>query len=75
MHDIHDFEVDINVELNTNSNIDGPGSGVHRSASTPLVSSHSKESMSTNNASQKNGERPKHRLLDLQEYKRRRGLI
>ena len=81
LHDIHDFEVDIDVELNNNNNsnggkVDGHNSSMNRSASASLMSNQNQSSTaSSSGAPQRHGEKPKHRFLDLQEYKRRRGLI
>ncbi|VDM19927.1 unnamed protein product [Hydatigera taeniaeformis] len=76
LHDIHDFEIDINVELNTSSNgtnLDGHESSMHRSVTTPIVPMHG--STTASNADQANSDKPSRRFLNLQEYKRRRGLI
>ncbi|VDD83051.1 unnamed protein product [Mesocestoides corti] len=76
LHAIHDFEIDINVELDGNSNstsLDGRSSNVHRPTSNPLVSSHG--SPMSNGAVHTKNDKPNRRFLNLQEYKRRRGLI
>eukprot|EP00108_Taenia_solium_P001765 TsM_000121500 transcript=TsM_000121500 gene=TsM_000121500 len=75
LHDIHDFEIDINVEVNANSNgagIEGHDTGVHRPVTAPIVPIHGS---TTSNADQTNSDKPSRRFLNLQEYKRRRGLI
>nr|CDS22781.1 RNA polymerase associated protein RTF1 [Echinococcus granulosus] len=76
LHDIHDFEIDINVELNENSNrpsLEAHDSGVRRPVTTPIVPIHG--STTGSNADQTNSDKPHRRFLNLQEYKRRRGLI
>lgn len=75
LHDIHDFEIDINVEVNATSNgtsIEGHDTGVHRPVTTPIVPMHGS---TISNADQTNSDKPSRRFLNLQEYKRRRGLI
>lgn len=75
LHAIHDFEIDINVELDSNSNHENlDGGGLHRSASTPgvgLLLKNGEASSSSHNTANKQSRR----FLNLQEYKRRRGLI
>nr|CDS28316.1 RNA polymerase associated protein RTF1 [Hymenolepis microstoma] len=74
LHAIHDFEIDINVPVDVNGILDDNGSGIHRSASTPIITDQGTPSVigSVGAGNPRNGEMPARRLLNLQEYKKKR---
>ncbi|KAM7539942.1 hypothetical protein Aperf_G00000042685 [Anoplocephala perfoliata] len=76
LHAIHDFEIDINVPLSTNEvvgGLDDHGAGMHKSSSTPIISGHGPAA--SLGGTLRSGDRPNRRFMNLQEYKKRRGLI
>ncbi|VDO02150.1 unnamed protein product [Rodentolepis nana] len=78
LHAIHDFEIDINVPVDVNGILDDNGSGMHRPVSSPIITGQGTPSVlgSVSGAgTARNGEMPARRLLNLQEYKKKRGLI
>ncbi|VDL57321.1 unnamed protein product [Hymenolepis diminuta] len=75
LHVIHDFEIDINVPVDVNGILDDAGSGMHRSVSTPVITSQvTPSSIGSGSGASilRNGDRPTRRLLNLQEYKKKR---